>query len=133
METDPGYDVDGLDTAVKLCAVSNVILERALRPTEVQREGIRSLDPAAVRTAHREGRPYRLVGRVSLDGNDVSARVSPEQVHLGSPLAVSGTTLVMHYDAAVFPGGLTVTSSAPDLTTTAYGMFVDFLECLGAT
>jgi len=132
-ETDPTYDVDGLDTAVKLCAVSNVILERALRPSDVQREGIRNLDPAAVRTAHREGRPYRLVGRVSVEGNDLSARVSPEQVHAGSPLAVSGATLVMHYDAAVFPGGLTVTSSAPDLTTTAYGMFTDFLECLGAT
>jgi hypothetical protein len=54
-------------------------------------------------------------------------------VDAGSPLAVSGATLVMHYDAAVFPGGLTVTSSRPDLTTTAYGMFTDFLECIGAT
>ena len=132
-ETDPAYDVDGWDTAVKLCAISNVILECALRPGEVQREGIRNLDPAAVRAAQHEGRPYRLVGRVSVEGNDVSARVSPEQVDARSPLAVSGPTLVMHYDAAVFPGGLTVTSSGPDLTTTAYGMFTDFLECLGAT
>jgi hypothetical protein len=51
----------------------------------------------------------------------------------GSPFAVSGATLVTRYDAAVFPGGLTMTSSAPDLTTTAYGMFADFLECIGAT
>jgi hypothetical protein len=33
----------------------------------------------------------------------------------------------------VFPGGLTVTSHAPDLTTTAYGMFTDFLDVIGAT
>jgi len=132
-ESDPTYDVDGWDTVVKLCAVSNVILERALRPADVQRTGIRNLDPTIVRAAHRDGHPYRLVGRVSVDHDAVDARVEPEQVPAGSALAVSGTTLVTHYDAAVFPGGLTMTSFAPDLTTTAYGMFADFLECIGAT
>ncbi|HTK50869.1 MAG TPA: hypothetical protein VL308_03210 [Gemmatimonadaceae bacterium] len=132
-ESDPTYDVDGWDTAVKLCAVSNVILERALRPTGVRRTGIRDLDPTIIRAAHRDGHPYRLVGRVSVDHDAVDASVQPEQVPAGSALAVSGATLVTHYDAAVFPGGLTMTSFAPDLTTTAYGMFADFLECIGAT
>jgi homoserine dehydrogenase len=132
-ETDPAYDVDGWDSAVKLCAVSNVILERSIRPADVVREGLRGLDTAAVRAARLDGRPFRLVGRVSADNGTVSARVAPEQVAVGSPLAASGTTLVTHYDADMFPGGLTVTSSAPDLTTTAYGMFADFLECIGAT
>lgn len=132
-EADPTYDVDGWDSAVKLCAISNVILERALHPEQVRREGIRHLDPETVRAARRAGRPFRLVGRVGVADDTISARVAPEQVPAGSPLAVSDTTLVTHYDADVFPGGLTVTSSAPDLTTTAYGMFTDFLECIGAT
>jgi homoserine dehydrogenase len=132
-ESDPTHDVDGWDTVVKLCAVSNVILERALRPTDVRRAGIRDLDPTIVRAAHRDGHPFRLVGRVTVENDAVDARVMPEQVPVGSPFAVSGTTLVTRYDAAVFPGGLTVSSSGPDLTTTAYGMFADFLECIGAT
>jgi len=132
-ESDPTYDVDGWDSVVKLCAVSNVILERALRPTEVHRTGIRDLDPTIVRAAHRDGHPYRLIGRVTVDHDAVDARVAPEQVPGRSPFAVSGATLVTHYDAAVFPGGLTMTSAAPYLTTTAYGMFADFLECIGAT
>jgi homoserine dehydrogenase len=132
-EADPTYDLDGWDSAVKLCAVSNVILERALRPAHVEREGIRGLEPPVVRSARDEGKPIRLVGRVEVAGDGVRARVSPEQVASGSPFAVTGATLVTHYDAEVFPGGLTTTSSAPDLTTTAYGMFTDFLECLGAT
>lgn len=132
-EADPSYDVDGWDSAVKVCAISSVILERALHPSDVERVGLRSLDPDAVRAAHRSGRPFRLVGRVAVDGDAVTARVAPEQVPLGSELAVSGSTLVTHYDADVFPGGLTVTSAAPDLTTTAYGMFADFLEVIGAT
>lgn len=132
-EADPSYDVDGWDSAVKLCAISNVILEHALHPPDVDRVGLRSLDPDAVRAAHRAGQPFRLVGRVSAEGTAVLARVAPEQVALGSPLAVSGSTLVTRYEAEIFPGGLTVTSAAPDLTTTAYGMFADFLEVIGAT
>jgi len=55
------------------------------------------------------------------------------QVNAGDPFAVTGTTLVTHLEAEVFPGGLTVTARVPKLTTTAYGMFADFLEILRAT
>lgn len=132
-EADPSYDIDGWDSAVKLCAVSGVILERAIRPADVERVGLRSLSADDVRAGRRGGLPFRLVGRVGVDGDSVQARVAPEQVALGSALAVSGTTLVTRYEAEVFPGGLTVTSERPDLTTTAYGMFTDFLEVIGAT
>ena len=132
-EEDPIYDLDGRDSAVKLCALSNVVLERALRPAQVQTEGIRGLQPSVIRSAVGEGRPIRLVGRVEVTADGVSARVAPEGVAATHPFAVSGSTLVTHYDADVFPGGLTVTSAAPDLTTTAYGMFADFLECVGST
>jgi len=132
-EADPSYDVDGWDSAVKLCAISSVILGRSIRPDAVRREGIRALDAASIRAAHRDGRPFRLVGHVGVEEGAVAARVSPEQVPVGSPLAVDGTTLVTHFEADVFPGGLTVTSHAPDLTTTAYGMFTDFLDVIGAT
>ena len=133
-EADPSYDVDGWDSAVKISALSTVLLGRTVLPADVRRTGIRSLDPAAVRAARMEGRPYRLVGRVATTENgDVSAEVAPQQVRVGDPFAVTGTTLVTHLEAEVFPGGLTVTSRAPDLATTAYGMFADFLEILGAT
>jgi hypothetical protein len=42
-----------------------------------------------------------------------------------------GATLVMHYEADVFPGGLTVSSRDPDPTTTAYGMLADLVGLLG--
>jgi homoserine dehydrogenase len=125
-EADPSYDVDGWDSAVKLCAVATVVLERPIELRDVQREGIRAIGAARIRDAKRRGTPIRLVGRVRVDGGRVSARVGPEEVAAGSALAVSGTTLVTHYDADVFPGGLTVTSAGPDLTTTAYGLFADF-------
>lgn len=132
-EADPSYDVDGWDSAVKLCAVANVLLGADLRPPHVDRRGIRELDADAVRRARAEGSPWRLVGRVERDapGAVVAARVAPERVPADDPLAAArGTSLVMHYDAEVFPGGLTLTSHDPDPTTTAYGMFADMIEAL---
>jgi len=127
-EADPSYDVDGWDSAVKLCAVANVLLGADLRPRDVARDGIRSLGAAEVRRAAAEGRPYRLVGHVDA-GAAPLARVSPERCAPDGPLGiVRGATLVMHYEADVFPGGLTVTSHAPDPTTTAYGMLADLVD-----
>lgn len=129
-EEDPSYDVDGWDSAVKLCAVANVLLGGALRPGDVAREGIRALREDDVREARAAGRPYRLVGDVRRDGRGVlAATVGPVQCDAGDVLgAVRGTSLVTHLEADVFPGGLTVTSHDPDPVTTAYGMFADFVQ-----
>jgi homoserine dehydrogenase len=128
-EADPSYDVDGWDSAMKLCAVANVLLDGDLRPADVERTGIRELDDVEVRRASLSGSPYRLVGEVRRDEAGVlHARVAPMQCERGSALAVSGTTLVTHLQAEMFPGGLTITSHDPDTTTTAYGMLADFLS-----
>ena len=127
-EADPSYDVDGWDSAVKLCALANVLLDGDLRPGDVARTGLRALSDDDVRAARAEGRPYRLLGRVGRDADGVlRAHVAPERCAPCDPLAVGGTTLVTHLDAAMFPGGLTVTSRDPDPVTTAYGMLTDFL------
>lgn len=132
-EADPSYDVDGWDTAVKLCAVGNVLLGADLRPREVECEGIGALTGDDVRRAAAEGRPIRLVGEVERDvSGAVRARVAPVRCAPDGPLGVvRGATLVMHYEADVFPGGLTVSSRNPDPTTTAYGMLADLIGLLG--
>jgi homoserine dehydrogenase len=132
-EADPSYDVDGWDTAVKLCAVGNVLLGADLRPRDVAREGIGALAADDIRRAAAEGQPIRLVGEIARDAaGAVHARVAPIRCAPDGPLGVvRGATLVMHYEADVFPGGLTVSSRDPDPTTTAYGMLADLLNLLG--
>ncbi len=129
-EADPSYDIDGWDSAVKLCAVGNVLLGGDLRPGDVAREGIGSLAEGDVRQARAMGRPFRLVGEVGRDSvGMVRARVAPVQCSPDDALGVvCGATLVMHYQAEVFPGGLTVTSHDPDPTTTAFGMLADLVR-----
>ena len=132
-EADPAYDVDGRDSAVKLCALANVLLGADLRPNDVTRVGIGSLRPDDVRRACADGRPYRLVGELQRDHAAVlHATVQPIQCRIDGPLGVvHGATLVMHYEADVFPGGLTVTSHDPDPATTAYGMLADLVRQYG--
>lgn len=129
-EADPSYDVDGWDSAVKLCAAANVLLGGDLRPDNVTREGIGALSPDEIRRAHSEGRPYRLAGDVRRDDEGtLRARVGPVRCAAGDALGIArGTTLVTHLEAHMFPGGLTITSHDPDPTTTAYGMFSDFVN-----
>jgi homoserine dehydrogenase len=132
-EADPSYDVDGWDSAVKLCAVANVLLRADLRPADVVRTGIGNLTGDEIRAARAEGAAWRLVGNVSrAEDGSVRAHVAPERLTATDVLGlVSGTTLVTHLDAAMFPGGLTITSRDPDPTTTAYGMLADFVSVCG--
>lgn len=132
-ESDPGYDVDGWDSVVKVCALANVLLHADLRPGDVTRTGIRDLTEGEIRGAHAEGAAWRLVGEVRRDGDGtIHAHVGPERLVPAGVLGlVTGTTLVTHLEAEMFPGGLTITSRDPDPVTTAYGMFADFFGLFG--
>ena len=131
-EADPAYDVDGWDSAVKLCALANVLMNGDLRPGDVARDGIRSLTQQSIRAAKGDGEPYRLIGDLERGTDGVlTARVQPRRCSTATPLGVvTGTTLVTHFDAEMFPGGLTITSRDPNPTTTAYGMFADMISAL---
>jgi homoserine dehydrogenase len=128
-ETDPTHDVDGWDSAVKACALANVLMDAGLKIKEVEREGIRGLKDVEVRAAQAVGRPFRLVSRARLDeAGRVSASVRPEQISARGPFAsVAGTTLAIHYELDVLPG-LTIIAHDPDLTSTAYGLLADFVN-----
>jgi homoserine dehydrogenase len=132
-ETDPAYDVDGWDSAVKVCALANVLMRVPLKLGEIEREGIRELDAASVRAARAAGRPYKLLSRAALgeDGR-VAASVRAEQIAPDDPLAgASGTSLIVDFELDVLPG-LTLTAHRPDLRSTAYGLLADFINAVRA-
>lgn len=127
-ETDPTHDVEGWDSAVKTCALANVLMDAGLKIEEVNREGIRGLSEEEVRAAQAEGRPFRLISRGRRDERGLfQASVRPEQISPRGPFAsVAGTTLAIHYELDVLPG-LTVVAHEPDLRSTAYGLLADFV------
>ena len=128
-ETDPSHDVDGWDAIMKVCAIARVILRVPLRPTDVRREGIRGLDTATLQAARAEGRPYKLLSRVTVNPDrSVTASVRPEQIATTDPLGgVRGTSLAIHFELDTIPG-LTIVSHRPNLQSTAYGLLADFIN-----
>src|ERR1044072_4815817 len=130
-ETDPSHDVDGWDSIMKICSIARVILHAPLLPTDVRREGIRGLDPATLKAARAEGKPFKLLSKaiVNADGS-VSAFVRPEQIALNDPLGgVRGTSLAIHFELDTIPG-LTIISHRPNLQSTAYGLLADFINAV---
>ena len=127
-ETDAGYDIDGWDAAVKVAAVTTVIMGTRLTPQEVQREGIRGLAADDVRSARKSGTPYKLVCRAHRQGSRVTASVGPEKLPSNDAMAlVDGTSSIIQFETDIFPG-LAITETNPGLYATAYGMLADFIR-----
>jgi homoserine dehydrogenase len=132
-ETDPTHDVDGWDAAVKVCALTNVLMRAHLRLEDVRREGIRDLKHDEVRAANAAGQPFKLIARARLEEDGrVSASVRPERIAPHEPFAgMDGTTLALHFELDVLRG-LTLVARQPDLKSTSYGLLADFINAVRA-
>lgn len=126
-ESDPSDDLEGWDAAVKVAALSTVILGCPIKLSDIEVNGIMKLSPAQVRAARHLGRPFKLVCRARGHNQTVVASVRPEQLSLSDPLAfVDGSSSCVEFELDVLPG-LVITECDPGLQTTAYGMLADFI------
>jgi len=129
-ETDPSGDIDGWDAAVKVAALTTVILGIPLKPNQVDRQGIREISPADIQRASLEGGRWKLVCSAERNGDQITARVAPEIVHQDSPIyGVEGTTSIVQFESDVL-GLLSIIEADPGPHTTAYGLFADFLNAV---
>ncbi len=130
-ETDPSADIDGWDAAIKLAALSTVLLGIPLTPQQVEREGIREITPEMIQQAGQEGKRWKLVCKAVRNGNLLTeASVRPALVSPSSPLYnIAGTSSYIQFASDVLPGlGITETDPGPE--TTAYGLLADILNIL---
>lgn len=128
-ETDPTDDLDGWDAAVKVAALAIVLMGAQIKLADVEREGIRSLTPAAVRSARDSGMRYKLVCSAERTETGIRACVRPEKLPLSDPLAqLEGTTSAIRFDMDVF--GLSIIEHKPGVIATAYGLLADFIRAV---
>ena len=127
-ETDPSNDVDGWDAAIKVAALSNVLMGRNLTPADVNPTGIRGITSEMIKTAEAQGRRWKLVCHAGWKGNEFFARVTPEMVGPDSPLyTVSGTSSYVSFELDVLPG-LGILDKDPTLAATAFGLLADLID-----
>lgn len=127
-ETDATHDIDGWDAAVKTAALITVLMDVPIRLDQISREGIRDLTANAVRTAKRDGWPFKLVCRARRTANGIEASVGPEKVRSSEPMArITGASSYVYFETDLFPG-LAIAEENPGLYATAYGMLADFIR-----
>jgi homoserine dehydrogenase len=130
-ETDPSADINGIDAAVKVVEVANVLMGGSLRLGDVAREGIRELRLEHLQKASAKGEVWRLVSRARRqpDGSIV-ASVKPERLAAEDPLAqVHGTSLLIAFETDIFRE-LIISERDPGPEATAYGMLSDFVNAV---
>lgn len=129
-ETDPSADIDGWDAAIKVAALVTVLMGRAIKPGEVQREGIRNITPGMISQALAAGERWKLVCSASMVDGALQTRVEPRRVAPGSPLySVNGTSSFVQFQLDTLPG-LGILESNPGPKTTAYGLLADLINAL---
>ena len=128
VETDPSDDLDGWDAAVKVAALTIVLMGVPIKLQEIERAGIRTVTPEQVRGARAAGMRYKLICRAERTSNgQVHASVKPEQLPMSDPFALlEGTTSAVRFDMDVF--GLSIIEHKPGVIATAYGLLADFVR-----
>ena len=130
-ETDPSADIDGWDAAIKVAALTTVLMGIPLKPQQVQRSGIRDITPDMIQEAATAGERWKLVCTARRKGEQLlEATVSPQRIKPVSPLyAVNGTSSYVEFKLDVLPGlGILENNPGPD--TTAYGLLADLINAL---
>jgi homoserine dehydrogenase len=86
-EADPTDDIGGFDATYKLAILGSIAYEIKIRPDDVFREGIESIEPVDFRYARELGYAIKLIAHTQRHPGRVEARVHPAMVPLDHPLA----------------------------------------------
>jgi len=124
-ETDPGNDVDGWDSAVKVSVLCNVMMDADVRPQQVERTGIRGITNEDVRGALSRGWRIRLICSAERREDRLVTRVAPEEVgpdDVAYHLHGTTSTLSLRTDTL---NQLTLLETAPTPAQTAFGVLAD--------
>jgi len=126
-ETDPSADLDGWDAAVKVAALTIVLMGVPVKLEQIQRIGIRELSEEKIRSVRASGMRYKLVCRAERRGTGVHCTVQPELLLASDPLAnLEGSSSAIRFDLDVF--GLSLVEHNPGIDATGYGMLADFVR-----
>lgn len=127
-ETDPSNDIDGWDAAIKIAILANIYMNADLRPSDVDRTGIRGITAEQVQAARKNGNAIKLVCEAVREGNQIKTSVKPLEVDGLDPLAnLKDTASAVTFETDILER-LSLIEGAAGPRTTAYGMLVDALN-----
>jgi homoserine dehydrogenase len=122
-EADPGYDIDGIDTACKLVILANAIMGIKATYKDVRTQGIRKITPEAVKLAKEDGYAIKLIGEVK----NRHLEVSPRLVPVNHPLNVEGVLNVALFKTDI-AGDVTIVGKGAGAIETNSAILSDMIS-----
>ena len=86
-EVDPTFDVEGIDTAHKLCLLLSLCFGTRVDLKDISTEGISSISAVDINFARDFGYKIKLLAIGKRDGERIEARVHPTMIPVNYPLA----------------------------------------------
>ena len=120
-ERDPGYDIDGIDTGLKLVILANSLMNKKISFKDIKINGIREVTPESIELAKKHGFVIKLIGDVN------KLEVSPRLIPLNHPLNVSGTLNAITLDTDI-AGAITLVGHGAGEIETASSILSDILD-----
>ncbi|MBD3261411.1 MAG: homoserine dehydrogenase [Candidatus Altiarchaeales archaeon] len=120
-ETDPTYDVEGIDTAAKVVILANYFMDGNLSFEDLRVEGVTKITPESIKLAGEHGYHIKLLGDVN------SRSVTPRLIPIGHPLDVSGSlnAVLIETDLA---GEITLVGAGAGAKETSQALLSDVLS-----
>ncbi len=127
-EADASFDIDGWDSAAKIAALANVLMDASSTPLLVDRAGIREWTPERVRQLAAGDRKLVLVSRARLEGGQLRLSARPEVLERNDVLAAgAGTSNAILFETDLM-GTFGTVSLSPAVEQTAFGVYADLVE-----
>jgi homoserine dehydrogenase len=130
VEADPSMDIEGYDSAGKLTALLNVLMDAEMTPDQIQRKGIADITYQDVNDALSKDCKIKLVCKGWRENGKVYGRVAPEIIPMNHIYAtVNGTSSILSITTDLM-GKLTIIEEEPEILQTAYGVFSDLIRIM---
>jgi homoserine dehydrogenase len=128
VEADPSMDTEGFDSAGKITALLNVLMDADLTPDQIDRKGIEDITYKDIEDAMAKGCKIKLVCKGWREHGKVYGRVAPELIPLTHLYAtINGTSSILSITTDLM-GKLTIIEEDPEILQTAYGVFSDLVR-----
>lgn len=127
-EADPGFDIDGMDTAHKLAILSSLAFGAPVNLPAVAINGIRNISLADIHFADELGYRIKLLGVSHLTDKGLLQRVSPYLVPLNAQLAHVDDVLNAVYIDGSAVGPLTLVGRGAGAGPTASAVLGDIID-----
>lgn len=126
-EAKPDADVEGWDALAKVVILAKSVMGTDISVKDVDRTGITGIKLEDIEAAKKEGKRWKLIGKVTRDGKNIRASVKPEKVDLTDPLAsVGGATNALTFVTDLM-GEVTIVGAGAGRIETGFSLLVDLL------